>query len=67
VWVWGQKKMSQLLGALGLLDFTMLWFLLGTCFEAYKPFIYLIFSFFPACGKPQVTEIADTESVDSGA
>jgi hypothetical protein len=23
-WVWGQRKMSQLLGAFGLLDFTML-------------------------------------------
>jgi hypothetical protein len=24
-WVWGQRKMSQILGAFGLLDFTMLW------------------------------------------
>ena len=23
-WVWGQRKMSQVLGAFGLLDFTML-------------------------------------------
>jgi len=24
-WIWGQRKMSQVLGAFGLLDFTMLW------------------------------------------
>jgi len=24
-WVWEQRKMSQVLGAFGLLDFTMLW------------------------------------------
>jgi hypothetical protein len=32
-WVRGQRNMSQVLGALELLDFTMLWlFLLGVCF-----------------------------------
>jgi hypothetical protein len=25
VWVWGQRKVSQVMGMLGLLDFTMLW------------------------------------------
>jgi hypothetical protein len=25
VWVWGQRKTSQVMGAFGLLDFTMLW------------------------------------------
>jgi len=24
-WAWGQRKMSQVLGVFGLLDFTMLW------------------------------------------
>jgi hypothetical protein len=24
-WVWGQKKMNQVLGVFGLLHFTMLW------------------------------------------
>jgi hypothetical protein len=24
-WVWGKRKMSEILGAFGLLDFTMLW------------------------------------------
>jgi hypothetical protein len=38
----GQRKMSHVLGACGLLDFT----LLGARFETYEPFIYLIFPFF---------------------
>jgi hypothetical protein len=36
-------------------------------FETYEPFIYLIFNFFSGCGKPQIIENADTESVDTGA
>jgi nitrate reductase NapE component len=45
-WVQGQRK-SQVLGAFGLLDFTMLWPVLAwhVCFETYKPFISLIFQF----------------------
>jgi hypothetical protein len=46
--------MSQVLGAFGLLDFTMLRpFSFGGRFEAYEPFIPLIFQFFRAavnCG-----------------
>jgi len=30
-WVRGQRKMSQLLGAFGLLGFTMLWPILAWC------------------------------------
>jgi hypothetical protein len=46
-WEWGQMKMSQVLGAFGLLDFTIYgWFSLGTCFELYEQFISLIFQFF---------------------
>jgi hypothetical protein len=41
--VLGQRKMSQVLGAFGLLDFTVS---LGVCFENYEPFIYLILPFF---------------------
>jgi hypothetical protein len=42
-WVWGQRKMSQVLGGFGLLDFTMLQLLLPWHnFENYKPFISLI-------------------------
>jgi hypothetical protein len=46
-WVRGQRKMSQVLGAFGLLDFTMLRpVLAGTRFETYELFISLIFQFF---------------------
>jgi hypothetical protein len=48
-WVWGQKKMSQVLGMFGLLDFTIL-----GCVETYKLFISLIFQFFSGHGKPQI-------------
>jgi hypothetical protein len=42
-WVWGQRKVSQVLGTFGLLDSTMLqpifaWY----SFETYEPCIYLI-------------------------
>jgi hypothetical protein len=30
-WVWGQRKMSQVLGAFRLLDFTILWPVLAWC------------------------------------
>jgi hypothetical protein len=42
--------MSQVLGAFGLLDFTMLRpvLVLGARFETYEPFISLIFQFFLA-------------------
>jgi hypothetical protein len=56
--------MSQVLGAFGLLDFTMLGLVLAQpCFETYKPFISLIFLFLV----PRMAETADTESVDTGA
>jgi hypothetical protein len=39
--------MSQVLGAFGLLDFTMLWPVPpGAHFETYEPFISLIFQIF---------------------
>ena len=46
-WVRGQREMSQVLGAIGLLDFT----LLGRAFETYEPFISLVFQFFAAAVK----------------
>jgi hypothetical protein len=55
--------MSQVLGAFGLLDFTMLGrFSLGARFETYVLFISLIFQDFSGRGKPRMTE-----SMDMGA
>jgi hypothetical protein len=63
--IWGQRKMSQVLGTFGSLDFTM--FLLDVHFETYETLIYLIFQFFSGQGKSKITETADTESTDMGA
>jgi hypothetical protein len=58
----GQRKMSEILGAFGLLAFTMFSPLsLGTRFETYELFISLIFIFLGGRGK------LDTESVDMRA
>jgi hypothetical protein len=47
-WVRGQRNISQVLGAFGLLNFTVLLpVLLGARFETYEQFIYLISHFFP--------------------
>jgi hypothetical protein len=44
--VWGQRKISQVLGAFRLLDSTFYGpFSLGEPFETYEPFISLIFQF----------------------
>jgi hypothetical protein len=43
VWVWGQRKMSQVLGVFRLLDFTIS---LGTHFETCELFIYFILLLF---------------------
>jgi hypothetical protein len=52
--------MSRVLGAFGLLDFTMLRpFSFGSRFETYEPF--------SGRGKLRITANADTESVDTGA
>jgi hypothetical protein len=43
----GQRKMSQVVGAFGQLDFTMLRAVLAwRSFGTYEPFIYLIFQYF---------------------
>jgi hypothetical protein len=48
-WVPGQRKMIQVLGAFGLLDFTMLGsFSLSARFETYELFFYLILKFLEA-------------------
>jgi len=53
-WVRGQRERSQVLGAFGLLDFTMLGpFLAWRAFRNFVPFISLIFHYFRAaanCG-----------------
>jgi hypothetical protein len=54
-WVRGQMKISQVLGAFGMLDFTILRPVLACyAFETYEPFISLIFQFFSGRGKPRV-------------
>ena len=59
--------MSQVMGAFGLLDFTMLRsFLFWRTFGTYKSFISLIFQiFFSGRGKPRIIETVDTESADT--
>jgi hypothetical protein len=60
--------MSQILGAFGLLDFTMLQPVLDWRVLKLINRIFLKFSiFFSGRGKPRITETADTESVDTGA
>jgi hypothetical protein len=46
MWIWGQRKMSQVLGMFGLLFFTMLW---------------LVSNIFSGCVKPWITETMDAE------
>jgi hypothetical protein len=50
-WIWGQRKMSQVLDAFGLLDFTICYdlFSLGTHFAIYEPFNFRFF--FRGCGE----------------
>jgi hypothetical protein len=62
-WVRGQRKMSQVLGAFGLLNFTTLG---PFSLDAREPYISLIFHFLSR-GKRRITETADSESVDTGA
>jgi hypothetical protein len=58
--------MSEVLGALGLLDFNMLRSLLTWCaFETYEPFISLISQIFWGRRKPWTPETVDTESADT--
>jgi hypothetical protein len=68
-WVEGQRKISQVPGAFGLLISPCYGpFSLGASFESYEPFISLIFQFcFSGSSKPRITETAETESVDTGA
>jgi hypothetical protein len=68
-WVRRQRKMSQLLGASGLLDFTILRPVLA--WRAFSNLRTVYFSnftyYFSDRGKPWITETADAESVDTGA
>jgi hypothetical protein len=61
VWVRGQRKMSQALGAFGLLEFTMLLPILA-CREFWNLWTVYFFNFpfFSGRGKPLKTETADT-------
>jgi hypothetical protein len=54
-YVRGQRKRSEVLGAFGLLDVTMLRPVLAwRRFETYETFIYLIFQFFPGRGELRI-------------
>jgi hypothetical protein len=46
--------MSQVLGVIDLLDFTMLRPVLAWHFETYEPFIYLILNFFSGRGDSRI-------------
>jgi hypothetical protein len=67
-WVRGQSKMSQVMGAFGLLGFTMLRPILA--WRAFWNICTVYFFNFPKFlsgrGKPRITETADTESADTG-
>ena len=67
-WVRGQRKMSRVLGAFGLLDFTMLWPVLGwRAFWNLRTVYFFNFpNFFSGRGESQITKTADNESADTG-
>ena len=67
-WVRGQRKMSRVLGAFGLLDFAMLRpVIVWRAFWNLRTIYFFNFRFFfSGCGEPRVTETADTESANSG-
>jgi hypothetical protein len=59
--------MGQVLGAFGLVDFTMLRPVLACGhFKTYEPFISLNFNSFSGRSKSRITETADTESANTG-
>jgi hypothetical protein len=59
--------MSQVLGAFGLLDFTMLRpFSLGALFETYETFIASFFNFFSGRVESRITETAEIGLADTG-
>jgi hypothetical protein len=67
-WVRGRRKMNQVLGAFGLLHFTMLrpvlaWRALWNVWTVY--FFNFLNFFFGGRGQPRILENADTESVDT--
>jgi hypothetical protein len=67
-WVWGQRKMSQVLGAFGLLDFTILRPVLAwrAFWNLWTVYFCNFPIFFSGRGKLRITETSDTESVDTG-
>jgi len=66
-WVQEQRKMSHVLGAIGLLDLAMLTACSGLA-RVLKLMNRLTFQILAVgLGKPRTTETTDTESVDMGA
>jgi hypothetical protein len=68
-WVRGQRKMSHVLGAFGLLEFTMLrpHSRLARVFKLMNRLCLDFSIFISGRFKPRETETADTESVNTGA
>jgi hypothetical protein len=63
--VWGQRKMSQVMGMFGLWDFTMLRPVLTWCtFRNLRTIYFFNFPTFLGCGKLWITETTDTEPAD---
>jgi len=67
VWVQGQRKMSQVLGTFGLLDFTMLRPILAwrVFLNLWTVYFFNFPNFFPGRSQPWINETADTESTDT--
>jgi hypothetical protein len=65
-WVLGQRQMSQVLGAFGLLYFTMLRPILAwrTFLNLRTVYFFNFLNFFSGHSQPRITETGDTESVD---
>ena len=68
-WVRGQREMSQVLGAFGLLDFTMIGPVLAwrAFWNLWTVYLFNFPIFFSGRGKPQISETADTESAYTGS
>jgi len=63
----GTKEMSQVLGAFGLLDFTMLQPVLvwSTFLNLWTVYFFNFQNFISCCSQPQITETTDTKSADT--
>jgi hypothetical protein len=67
-WVWGQRKISQVLGMCVLLHFTILWPVLAwrTFWNLWSIYFFNFPNFFSGRSELKITETKDTESTDTG-